>query len=414
MAQCSLLTKLTLQCVLNIFLLLASLGQAHISSPHMHSHAHIHDLKRSAQNTSQNDAFFRFITRPDIGALKWNIQLQDEEALAPGYWFISPYARLKQDTFPRWNGPHIYDQRGELIWSGSPQFKHYNTFDFKAVEVDGEQMLSLIFPHDHPGTPASITGMGFPPGQNGSGVVLNNGYEVCETVFMRGDLDRQNMHDLTLIEDGKRALILTAKPDEVERLHLQGEYSGPCKVGWQGFKEVEVKTGKTIYEWFAKGWIGVDESTKRGFDWARICRVEWDLLHFNSIDKFENGDYLVSARHTNTIYRVSPKDDSIVWRLGGSKSDFQFDDPRAVFTRQHHSKIYSENSTHTIITVFANNKGSGELPAEKGSQESSYGLVLALQTDTKPMTVDLVAVFAHPERNFTPSRGSMSILPNGE
>lgn len=29
-----------------------------------------------------------------------------------------------------------------------------------------------------------------------------------------------------------------------------------------------------------------------------------DITHVNAVDKFDDGDYLVSARHTDTIYKV--------------------------------------------------------------------------------------------------------------
>lgn len=157
-------------------------------------------------------------------------------------------------------------------------FKHYNVFDFQAVEVDGEQMLSLIFPHDYKGTPASSDGMNFPTGQNGSGIVLDDGYNIYETVYMRGNLSRQNMHDLTLRDDGKHALMLTAKPDEPSHLHIPHGYDGQCKVGWQGFKEVEVKTGETMFEWFAKGHIREDESTRQTDSWEETCADEWGKI----------------------------------------------------------------------------------------------------------------------------------------
>lgn len=47
-------------------------------------------------DTTTEEDFFHFVTRPDIRALKWNITVYDDTALAPGYWFIAPYALLGQ------------------------------------------------------------------------------------------------------------------------------------------------------------------------------------------------------------------------------------------------------------------------------------------------------------------------------
>ena len=63
----------------------------------------------AAKGDSPSD---HFVTRPDLGAPRWTIEVYDEEAIAPGYWFVAPYAKLEQDTFEDWNGPHIYDKNG--------------------------------------------------------------------------------------------------------------------------------------------------------------------------------------------------------------------------------------------------------------------------------------------------------------
>ena len=51
-------------------------------------------------------------------------------------------------------------------------FKHYNTYDFRTVEVAGEQMASLIFRKDE------------------NGVIFDNNYQVHKTVDMDGDFPK--------------------------------------------------------------------------------------------------------------------------------------------------------------------------------------------------------------------------------
>lgn len=105
---------------------------------------------------------------------------------------------------------------------------------------------------------------------------------------------------------------------------------------------------------------------------------------------------------------------SIVWGLGGKQSDFHFTDERAKFSRQHHARVHEQNATHAVITVFDNAIGSGN--NESASSGSSWGLLLALRTNTIPMTADFIARYEHPNWNrsrWSPSRGSMQLLPNG-
>ena len=47
--------------------------------------------------------------------------------------------------------------------------------------------------------------------------------------------------------------------------------------------------------------------------------------HANSVDKFPDGDYLFSGRHSDTVYKISHKDGSIVWRLSGRGENGNFE-----------------------------------------------------------------------------------------
>jgi hypothetical protein len=274
-------------------------------------------------------------------------------------------------------------------------------------------MMSLVVPHDLPGPKGrKINHISFPGHGTGDGVILDDSYNIYRTIDMRGDISNPNMHDLTIMDNGKRALMLTQKTYKPTTVRI-GKVNKPCKIGWQGLRETELETGKVVFEWDAQHHIDPFESTKHEAPYRVMCQDIWDILHFNSVDKFDDGDYLLSARHTNTIYKVSHEDGSIVWRLGGLKSDFEFIDEAAKFTRQHHAKIHSQNETHTLVSLFNNVKGSGHGEGEQPSSEESSALLLALRTDVTPMTAELVRRYGHPDGKISPSRGSLSFLDNG-
>lgn len=368
----------------------------------------------AAGEADPNDEHFaRFLSRPDISAPKWNITVFDADALAPGgYWFLSPYAHLDQVDYPLWNGPLIYDARnGELVWSGAPLLEHINTFDFRVVEVDGKQMLSLVAPHP----PRSRKKEHNPQLGHGNfeGIILDDNYNVYTTIDLRRHNPKPNMHDLVVRENGTRALMLTQKKyDHVSTVRL-GKFKLECKVGWQGFREVDIQTNKILFQWDAEDHIDPLESTKHEASYKEMCDDHWDILHFNSVDKFDDGNYLLSARHSDTIYKVSHVDGSIIWRLGGLRSDFQFKDKDATFTRQHHARVRGQNETHTLISLFNNAAGSGESKWEQPSHNESSGLLIALRTDQSPMTVELVTRWPHPNGRISGSRGSVTFLENG-
>lgn len=112
----------------------------------------LHDV-----DAHENDAEFQhYVTRPDIVSHRWDITVYNEDALAPGYYFVAPYSEVRQETKDgQWVGPMIYTHTGELIWSGAPIFKGWDCFVFAKREgvpigEDGarEDGLSLVWKHE--------------------------------------------------------------------------------------------------------------------------------------------------------------------------------------------------------------------------------------------------------------------------
>lgn len=68
--------------------------------------------------------------------------------------------------------------------------------------------------------------------------------------------------------------------------------------------------------------------------------------HLNSVDRNSDGDYLVSARYTDTIYKISSRDGKVLWSLGGPESSFKLDG--FTFARQHDARFIEENATTTV------------------------------------------------------------------
>ena len=110
---------------------------------------------------------------------------------------------------------------------------------------------------------------------------------------------------------------------------------------------------------------------------------------------------MLSARHTDALYKISHIDGSIIWRLGGLKSDFTMVG-NSRFSRQHFARVLQQNEDGDFfISLFDNAIGNG--PEEKETYSYSRGLILYL--NTKAMTASVLAEFPHPERRLINSRG---------
>ena len=222
-----------------------------------------------ANEPHTTDSSFRFVTRPDIEAPKWDIEIYNENLLQQDhYWFVAPYENIHQENFPLWNGPHIYDTSGQLIWSGASYVEYINTMDFRMSEVDGQRMLSYIWNKDSRDQKAG-----------GNGILLNDFYELHAIVDMVGNSSKWNFHELNLIDGGKRALMALSQDFSATQINVP-PYNGSCRIAKQGFKEVDVETGEIFFEWHTLGRISPQESVYVGDNiqnntWKEKCANNW-------------------------------------------------------------------------------------------------------------------------------------------
>lgn len=141
----------------------------------------------------------------------------------------------------------------------------------------------------------------------------------------------------------------------------------------------------------------------------------WDYFHINSVEKGSDGHYLLSARHISTIFKINGTDGSIIWRLGGNKTDFALGS-EVEFGFQHHARyLQGSNDSITMISLFDNSYYGSE-DSTNGTDVQIYpfsrGKYIAIDHAAK--TAELVQAF-HPPGNaiLTKSQGSLQTLPSG-
>ncbi len=101
---------------------------------------------------------------------------------------------------------------------------------------------------------------------------------------------------------------------------------------------------------------------------------EFDFTHGNAIDFTSDGSYLISFRHLSQLIKVD-QSGSIVWRLGGVDSDFEFaNDPLRGFSFQHGARELPNGN----ILLFDN--GNGHEPPQ--SRAAEYRLDPGARTAT--------------------------------
>jgi hypothetical protein len=320
----------------------------------------------------------------------------DESIRAIPDW--SPYLRWRRGAFPLFprktfpTADHEESQR--LIWTGAQQFENRNVFDFKAVtSLSSEPQLSFILGHSYDAAEDS-----------GYGMILENNYEVQRKLPLRQDLGIFDIHEFKIRDDGKTALVTVYLSHEIT-LH---EFGRPEESTWLesgGFAEIDINTAEVIQWWDSFNRIPLPESVHYHPDSRVEGHPGWDYVHINSVDKNEAGDYLISARFTNTIYLISGIDGNIMWRLGGQFSDFEQD---FTFSKQHDAKFVTSSGTHHIIS-FLNNASDEEFNEEN----MSASLFVELETSVQPMTARIIGRYNRPDHSLSRLRGNTQLLPDG-
>ncbi|KAM3417207.1 hypothetical protein BST61_g5467 [Cercospora zeina] len=344
-----------------------------------------------------------FITRPEIKAPLFNVTKYKLERILPGYWFVAPYVSLVRQPVdqhyyqPCQIGPLIYDGAGELVWSGACLLENQNAVDFRPFQADGRDYLSMIL---YSQSPKGI--------ESSRAVILDDSFQVSSTYELSSDSGMSlNMHEFNIIDNGKTVLHLSKRSIERDITGVkQSSTSSPAgRIVDNGFVEVDLATKNVVFQWWAADHIPLTDSSGVVSGLTQKAPQGWNWIHMNSVDKNDDGDYLICARYTDAVYKISGKNGKTLWTLGGRSSSFKLP-PDLEISRQHDARFISSSGTEEVIS-FLNNGGD-----DHGSTSSvSSGLLLSLNTAT--MTARTITRWSRPSGEVTQQRGNFQVLPNG-
>jgi len=187
----------------------------------------------------------------------------------------------------------IFDNRGQLVW-----FRPLNTRGVTGLRVQRYR-----------GRPVLTWWQ-----QRAEGTSVDPWYTIADTSYgtiatirpvgrVLGDI-----HEFALTQRG------TALMTTVRTITAGGR---PVTDG--GFQELDLRTHRVLLDWHSVGHVPLSDS------YAKLPRkpdVPYDFFHVNSIAQDADGNLLVSARNTQTVYKVGRRTGRIIWRLGGKHSDF--------------------------------------------------------------------------------------------
>ena len=317
----------------------------------------------------------RFRSAPGLQPPAVEVETATPEA-GDGLVFVAPKRGASRQ------GPLILDAQGGPVWF-HPLPGDEQAFDFRTQEYQGKPVLTWW-----QGRVATYRGYG-------AGRILDTAYRPVKTVRM-GNGYPVDAHEFQLTDKGT-ALMISYHVVPWDLSALGGRRDGILEDNV--VQEVDIESGAVLFEWHTLGSIPLAESIRPAPTKQGQAHDPW---HLNAVALDADGDFLLSARHTSTVYKIDRETGDILWRLGGKRSDYAMQ-PGAEFHLQHDARRGAENT----ISLFDN--VAEDLPA-RGRR--SRGLVLQLDEGDK--TASVKAEFKHPgPAVLSGTQGSMQKLAGG-
>lgn len=267
--------------------------------------------------------------------------------------------------------------------------------------------------------------------------IIDSAYEEVLTIApsykYKGSNLTMDMHEFNLVSNGTSALLSSyvtiQRPTTFPNCRSFRQQTIPeakyIKVGM--FTEVSTDgKNSTLFVWNPIDHMDLEESLLCPGDFkggsGRSHTDPFDFFHINSVDKNNEGDYLVSARHTSTVYKIagigSPsglQPGTIIWRLGGKFNNFKLTNsiPGSSgafnFSFQHHAR-FTEGGVRLWDNANSEAAESERTTHIDSSADASSGMDIKLDEGTGTATLIYQAI--PPSQALDHSQGSHQLLPN--
>ncbi|HZL54576.1 MAG TPA: arylsulfotransferase family protein [Solirubrobacteraceae bacterium] len=309
-----------------------------------------------------------FVSRPDLRIPALAVTTPAGAGIAPGLILLAPYDAPR----PAQAGALIVDNGGSAVWE--QPLANVVTTDFRVQSYRGRPALTWW--------EGRIT-LGHGVGRY---VIADSNYKPIAYVEA-GDGRRGDLHEF-LVTDRGTALLTSYAIVDADLRSVGGPRRGTIQNAM--FQEVELGSGRVLFEWQSLDHIPIAESY-----WPVGSGADWDYVHLNSIAVDSDHNLLVSSRNTHTIYKIDRRSGEVIWRLGGKHSDFAIASD-ATFAWQHDARRQPDGT----ISIFDNGYG--------GASRA-----LLLSVDEAGRRVSRRRSFTRPAPTFANSQGNVQMLPSG-
>lgn len=232
--------------------------------------------------------------------------------------------------------------------------------------------------------------------------LFNTNYELVYNITGVGNLTTADAHDIFITPEC--TAIFTAYQSRSYDLSSYNLTDGWLMDSY--FQEVDLATGELVFEWSASQHVNVTDAIWQPHHKKQGLKGHegYDFFHINSVEKDRHGNYLVSGRHTCSVYYISGVDGSVLWRVGGKFNDFEdLSGGKATdFTWQHHARWVDQGLTR--ISLYDDRATA----YHRDSDPVSRGIIIEFDYERK--TVKLVQAYPATQGIESLREGSTQVL----
>jgi len=163
-----------------------------------------------------------------------------------------------------------------------------------------------------------------------------------------------------------------------------------------GVQELDLRTGRVLLNWHGLAHVPLSDSY---FKPPHDTSFPYDFFHVNSIDVDGDGNLLVSARNTDTVYKINRQTGRVLWSLGGKRGTFALG-AGARFAWQHDAR----HLHHMTIRIFDNGAAPKVHPQSR---------VIYLRLDLRRKRARLVRAIVHHPPIVAINEANAQTLPRG-
>jgi len=319
----------------------------------------------------------------------------DEPGADHGKIFVSPFG--ESDTYA--NGAEILSSDGRHVVWFHPAPAGQEIADFRTQTYHGKPVLTFW------------QGTGLGGLAQGTDYIYDNHYRLLTTV-RAGHGQSADGHEF-LITRQNTALVLAYATGTADLTDIGGPANQKVINGI--VQEINIRTGKVLFEWNSADHVPYSESEQ---PLPASADTPWDWFHVNAVKTDGRHHLLIDARNTWTAYQVNRHSGAVDWKLGGKDSSFTLqaadgqvlNDAGKIFAWQHDAEAHG----HGIYTVFDNEAAGAANTGTGVASELPYSRSVTVRIDKRAGTATLLDSDDQPQGELASSQGNTQLLPNGD